>query len=220
MNNTNPANNSMKRSVLPLSLAVLTTTAYLIFLESGILKLTGGGFSYPMDVPFIHMQVARMLAGHGTWGVNPLEFGSASSSVLYTLLLTLLFKLFSANTLIPFVINCIAALFLLGAVDRWLAKQQATTLARTIILLVLVFLAPIPILIISGMEHTIQCLFSFLFITAFSEWLESGTPRLPFKIFSYSILLPPIPYSGLFLLSIPFLFLPFFPTFQSLILFR
>src|SRR5260221_66939 len=117
MNNTNPANNSMKRSVLPLSLAVLTTTAYLIFLERGILKLTGGVFSYPLDDPFIHMQVARMLAGHGTWGVNPLEFGSASSSVLYTLLLTLLFKLFSANTLIPFVINCIAALFLLGAVS-------------------------------------------------------------------------------------------------------
>jgi hypothetical protein len=218
MNKTNSANNSMKWSVIPLALAVLTTTAYLIFLERGILKLTGGVFSYPLDDPFIHMQVARMLVNHGTWGVNPSEFGSASSSVLYTLLLTLLFKLFSANTLIPFVINCIAALFLLGAIDRWLLKQQTTTLARTIILQALVFLAPIPILIISGMEHTIQCLFSFLFITAFCEWLESGTPRLPFKIFVYAVVVTGIRYEGLFLIGIACLFLLYFRKLGSAIL--
>ena len=52
-----------------------------------ILRATGGVFMYPLDDPFIHMQVAKNLAFHQTWGIFPGEFASASSSLLYTLLL-------------------------------------------------------------------------------------------------------------------------------------
>lgn len=173
------------------------------------MKITGGVFSYPLDDPFIHMQVARNLAQHGIWGINPSEFASASSSVLYTLLLTLLFKIFPVNILIPFVINIIAAIVLLTVIHRWLLRQQAGAVARTVILLLVVVFAPLPILIISGMEHVLQCIFSFLFITSFADWMEqqpaagSGKEwRLPWRVYVYAILLTGIRYEGLFLVMV------------------
>jgi hypothetical protein len=192
--------------IIPLTLAVLATVVYVVFLERSVMKITGGVFSYPLDDPFIHMQLARNLAQHGTWGINPSEFASASSSVLYTLLLTLLFKIFPVNILIPFVINVIAAIVLLTVIHRWLLRQQAGMVARTVILLLVVVFAPLPILIISGMEHILQCIFSFLFITSFAGWMEqkpaagSGKEwRLPWRIFVYAMLLTGIRYEGLFL---------------------
>ncbi|HVW59718.1 MAG TPA: hypothetical protein VHC48_06780 [Puia sp.] len=204
----------MKRSnIIPLLLAVLATVIYVLFLERSVMKVTGGVFSYPLDDPFIHMQVARNLAQHGVWGINPSEFASASSSVLYTLLLTLLFKVFPVNILIPFVINVIAAVVLLAVIHRWLLKQQAGVAARTVILLLVVVFAPLPVLIISGMEHILQCIFSFLFITSFAGWMEqwpaAGSPagpgkgwRLPWRIYVYAMLLTGIRYEGLFLVMV------------------
>lgn len=204
----------MKRfNMMPLLLAVLATVIYVLFLERSIMKITGGVFSYPLDDPFIHMQVARNLAQHGTWGINPSEFASASSSVLYTILLTFLFKVFPVNILIPFVINVIAALVLLTVIHRWLLRQQAGIVARTVILLLVVVFAPLPVLIISGMEHVLQCIFSFLFITSFAGWMEqrqqpvmaagAGKDKpLPWRIYVYAMLMTGIRYEGIFLVMI------------------
>src|SRR5882672_9393613 len=112
------------RHNLPFSIALIVTFGYVLILEISILKATGGVFMYPLDDPFIHMQVAKNLAFHQTWGIFPGEFASASSSLLYTVLLALIFKLFSVQVFIPFVINCIAAFFLLMVLHRWLQKQQ------------------------------------------------------------------------------------------------
>src|SRR6187402_792835 len=97
-----------KNDIFPLILALLATFITVYLLEGATLRQTGGEFIYPLDDPFIHMQIARNLAFHGTWGINPQEFGSASSSLLYTVILAALFKLFAANVLIPFIINCAA----------------------------------------------------------------------------------------------------------------
>ena len=102
----------------PLAIAILICFGYLWLTEMGILHRTDGVFMYPLDDPFIHMQIARDLAFHGVWGINPGEFASASSSLLYTLLLASLFKIFSASVLIPFLVNIVAALALLMAVFR------------------------------------------------------------------------------------------------------
>jgi len=202
-------NRSKWSEMMPLTLAVLVTVGYVAFLEQSIMKITGGVFSYPLDDPFIHMQVARNLAQHGTWGINPSEFASASSSVLYTLLLTFLFKIFPVNILIPFVINVIAAVVLLTVIHRWLLRQQAGMIARSVTLLLVVVFAPLPILIISGMEHILQCIFSFLFITSFAGWMEQWQQpalaagadkdsRLPWRIYVYAILMTGIRYEGIF----------------------
>jgi len=195
----------------PLVLACVTTFLMTGILESGVLRMTGGVFMYPLDDPFIHMQIARNLAFHGTWGINPGEFASASSSLLYTLLLSGLFKVFTAGVAIPFIINCITAVALLIVLDRWLQRQGAGPRGRSWILLLVVFIVPLPVLIISGMEHTLQCLFTFLFITALGEWLEKGavSRRGLFWLLLYAILITAIRYEGLFLVAIACLILAF-----------
>ena len=69
------------KELFPLFIAVLVTLLGVGVIERGILSQTGGAFLYPLDDPFIHMQVARNLSLHGVWGINPQEFGSASSSL-------------------------------------------------------------------------------------------------------------------------------------------
>src|SRR6478609_3379099 len=51
------------------------------------LHKTGGRVVYLIDDPAIHLSLAGNLAHHGTWGVVPGVFQSASSSPLWTLLL-------------------------------------------------------------------------------------------------------------------------------------
>ncbi|MHA4808128.1 hypothetical protein ACX0G9_08470 [Flavitalea flava] len=191
---------------IPLALALLATFLSVFLIERGILQATGGVFMYPLDDPFIHMQIARNLALNQTWGINPGEFASASSSLFYTVLLSVLFKLFSVQVLIPFLINCLAGILLLASLDKWLDKQGMGQTARAVVLLLLVLLTPLPVLIISGMEHVLQCLFIFLFLTGFSAWLEADvkggkTGKFPLSLFGYALLVTAVRYEGLFLIA-------------------
>ncbi|HEU4471524.1 MAG TPA: hypothetical protein VFR58_10595 [Flavisolibacter sp.] len=192
-------------SAFPLVLALAVTALAVFFLQRSILNSTGGVFMYPLDDPFIHMQVARNLAFNQIWGIVPGEFGSASSSILYTLLLTGIFKLTGVNVAVPFVLNCIAAFFLLLCIHRWLVRQGVRSTARAIVLLLVVVLVPLPVLIISGMEHTLQCLFFFLFLTRFSAWLAAlgrSKTAIPVDVLLYALLLTAIRYEGLFPVAI------------------
>jgi hypothetical protein len=190
-----------------LLLSVTLVFIPLIMIEYAVLKRTGGVFMYPLDDTFIHMSVARNLAQFGNWGINGSEFGSASSSVLYTLILTLAFKIFSVNMLVPFIINCIAAVFLVLAIMKWLRKEEVATWAQLVVLLCIIFFLPLPIIIMSGMEHTLQCLFSFLFVFGFAAWLEKMISfncakwKLPWSIVFYGMIVASIRYEGLFLVA-------------------
>jgi hypothetical protein len=50
------------------------------------LRTSDGTMVYALDDPAIHLSVAQNLVDHGTWGVTPGHFQSASSSPLWTLL--------------------------------------------------------------------------------------------------------------------------------------
>ena len=200
----------MKRIFSPATVLILALSALVLpvaAIEWYVMRHTNGTFMYPLDDTFIHMALARNLAFHGTWGMNPYAFASASSSVLYTLLLAAFFKLFSVQILIPFVINAFAAIVVLVVVRRWLEKQGVAGPGQLVILLGLIFLTPLPILVICGMEHTLQCLFCFLFIYGFSGWLEratttAGSWKIPWPLYVYGMLITFVRYEGLFLIGI------------------
>src|SRR6185312_118548 len=65
---------------------------------------------------------------------------------------------------------------------------------------------PLPILVICGMEHTLQSLFCFLFIYGFSGWLEkasrTGSWKMPWSLFVYGMLVTFIRYEGLFVIAV------------------
>jgi hypothetical protein len=159
---------------------------------------------YPFDDTFIHLTIADNLL-KGSWGINNNEFASASSSVLYTLILAL-FRMFSNSTAVPFIVNCLAGFAILISLHFWLKKHFVSYIGQGAILLLVTFFTPLPLMIISGMEHTLQCLFSFLFIFYFSDWLEENKGlkkhRLPLKIFLFAILVSTIRYEGIFLIAI------------------
>ena len=195
--------------VTPTALVALVLPILLIELQ--VARLSGGTFMYPLDDTFIHMTVAKTLALHGNWGISAGEFESASSSVGYTLLLAGMFKVFSVHAYIPFLINLVAAVALLYVVDRRLRKEQVLPFGRLAILLAIVVLVPLPILVITGMEHTLQCLFSFLFVVQFSDWLAAADGdrgrKFPVALYAYALLACMIRYEGAFLVGVACLLL-------------
>jgi hypothetical protein len=203
--------------ISPLILAVLVTGIYIFFFERGVLRTTGGVFSYPLDDTFIHMAIGKNLAFHNTWSINPGEFESASSSLLYSWLLAFFFKVITNSILVPFIINCAAGFFLLLAIDKWLMRQQISVTGRSLILLAVVFFAPLPIMIILGMEHTLQCLFCFLFIITFSDSMSKIRSansltgwKLSWQIVLYAFLVTTIRFEGIFLVGIACLVLLYY----------
>ena len=194
--------NGNKFWVLAFGFIVLFIPTFLIVWK--VMQNTHGVFMYPYDDTFIHLTIAENLL-KGNWGINPNEFASASSSIFYTLLLTL-FRSISKSSVVPFIVNCLAAVAILIELQSWLRKHLINYIGQGAVFFLVIFLTPLPLLVISGMEHTLQCLFSFLFIFHFSDWLEengrSRTNRLPLKILLFALLLSTIRYEGLFLIAI------------------
>ena len=128
-----------KADYFVLLLAIGITYALVLLLEKMALGRTGGVFSYPVDDVYIHMELAKNLAFNNTWGINEGEFGSASSSPLYTVLLAGLFKFFSKQVYIPFVVNCVAGLMLLVVTWDWLRRHNVGSLGQFIVLMAVTF---------------------------------------------------------------------------------
>jgi hypothetical protein len=191
--------------VLPFSLLALLVPV--LFIEYQVTRHTGGVFMYPVDDTFIHLSVARDLALHGTWGISAGEFQSASSSLLYTIILASVFKIFSVHVSFPFIINIIAGIILIVVLFNRLRKELINPFGQLMTLLAVIFFTPLPILIISGMEHTLQCLFAFLFIFCFSDWLEqavkeNGKTNIPASLLIFGVFACTIRYEGIFLVAI------------------
>ena len=172
-----------------------------------VLEHTHGVFAYPLDDSYIHLAVAKNLAEHGVWGVSAHEFASASSSILYPLLLAGIFKITGVVTIMPFLVNLVVALVFLWVVQRWLVRQGIAPMGQLIVLLVAIFLIPLPGIVIVGMEHTLHLLFFFLFLTSFAEALErtlaspSARPVIPWPVYIYGVLMMAARFESMALLG-------------------
>lgn len=201
-------NSNIRNKTIVLLLAVCALIIPVVLIEMHVMQLTNGILIYPLDDTYIHMSIAKNLALHNNWGISPNQFQSASSSILYTVILSGLFKIFSVNTLIPFIVNLIAGVVLIFVIQHKLERESIGFIAQFVILLLVIFFTPLPTLIISGMEHTLQCLFSFLFIFNFSDWINklnndaSKKVKFPASLFIYGIMACAIRYEGLFIIAI------------------
>lgn len=113
-----------------------------------------GQFVFPLDDAYIHIAVAKNLALHGTWGITPGHFESASSSPLWTVLLAACMLItrgrgveitIIAISTVAAVSTCATVMNLVGW-DRPL-RATATALATAVVM--------IP-LILSGMENCVH----------------------------------------------------------------
>lgn len=139
------------------------------------LKLNYGHVVYALDDAYIHMAMAKNVARHGVWGVTPYQFTSASSSPLWTVLLSAIYFVFGVNNVTPLVLNILFATLLVLALGRIL-ESLATGLPRPYIfgvLLSVLFFAPIPSLIFAGLEHVLQTVVTLTFV-CYASWLLAG----------------------------------------------
>ncbi len=121
-------------------------------------------FVYGIDDPYIHMAIAKNIVNHGVWGLTRYEFTSLSSSLLWTLLLSLVYFLFGINEVSPFVLNVVSGTFLCVFGYIILRKRKLPNFFIFIVLAAIIFFTPLVPLIFFGMEHTLHTLLTVIFV--------------------------------------------------------
>lgn len=198
-----PMSSTKLTNLRVLLIAILSMVIPVAWIEFSVLHATHGTLAYPLDDTFIHMAVARNLAFNHYWGIAGHVFASTSSSPFYTVLLAGIFKAFGVHVAIPLLINILAGVAVLIRMQRWLKRQGLTAAAQLVILLFVNFLTPLPLLVISGMEHTFQLLFTFLFVFSIAE----AGDKLSWKIYLFGALMISTRYECLPILAITCLIL-------------
>src|SRR3954471_23289583 len=93
---------------LPLTVGILSTAVVVIWTCFASLRQSGGHVVYGLDDAYIHMTVARTLAQHGVWGINPGEFAPASSSLLWVVILSAADRLAGVHEITSLLLNVAA----------------------------------------------------------------------------------------------------------------
>jgi hypothetical protein len=130
-----------------------------------------GHLVFLTDDPAIHLSIVQNLVHHGTWGVVPGRYESASSSPGWTLLLTGLTVVLPplANAL-PLLANVAAGVWLVWIFttnQRLVDPRDRSWSAIAVAIVLGVLVLYIPALALLGMEHTLQCalvLYAFLLL--------------------------------------------------------
>jgi hypothetical protein len=118
---------------------------------------SAGRFAYPLDDTYIHMAIARTLADSGVWGIDASEFVSSSSSMGWTMLLAIWFKI-GGGDLGPLLIDIPLALTTLFVCDRVSRQYGVSDRTRLLTGVAVVLATPLPLLALMGMEHALQTL--------------------------------------------------------------
>ncbi len=177
---------------------ILIILSLLIYANIQLVSNFAGRFIYPLDDAYIHLSMAKNFAEFGTWGITRYEFSSTTSSPLYTFLLAVLIKIFGNWEYIPLVINGLAALALIFVFHRYLKSFSWMTYAIT--LGAILFLMPLQLMIMIGMEHVFHALAMVLTLLAFSRYLSDKAPRHFSNLALISIIAVGFRYESLFII--------------------
>lgn len=165
-----------------------------------IRKQEAGHFVYALDDAYIHLAMAENLA-HGHYGINPAEYSSPSSSLLWPFLL-IPFAGTSFHVYTPLVWNLLfgaSAAFLLGwVIERWPPQADRTGhmgfLQKLTTAMLLMFAANLFSLTMVGMEHVLQVLLSICCAIAIVEVLSGR--EVPLWCLLAAGLAPSVRYEG------------------------
>jgi hypothetical protein len=195
-------NNLSTNISLIASIAILWITVATILVLS--IRNNQGHIVYALDDAYIHMAIAKNFAQHGVWGITQYGFTSSSSSLLYTLLLSVIYFLFGVNEVTPLILNIIFATLSICFIFYILRRNELNSLYIFIVLLSIIFFTPLPTLIFSGMEHTLQILISIPFVYLSTKILskDKSTFLDDVSLLVLGTLVTMIRYEGIFLIFI------------------
>ncbi|HEV3327187.1 MAG TPA: hypothetical protein VG052_16340 [Puia sp.] len=176
--------------------AILALLIPIAWIEHSILIQTRGTIAYPLDDAFINLTLAKNFAFDHVWGITKYSFASVSPSLLYPFVLALIYLVSGPSLFVPLLVNLAAAIWFLAALQRWLIRQNINPAGQLLILLAVIFLTPLPPLVMSGMEYTLELLFTFLFLAEFMNKPLTG------KTYLYAVLMLTSSYQTLPLILI------------------
>ncbi len=195
----------MKKTYSKYFIAVLVVftafTAYFIFHS---IYQNDGHFIYPLDDTYIHMSIAKHFAQEGVWGLTSHEFSSGSSSILFTLILSAAFLIFGTVDIIPLILNIIIGYAFLYYLYKALPKLTSPGIYFLISLSAVLFV-PLYLMVISGMEHTLQIFLSCVFLLMSAGIIADTGKAANRQLLALSIitsLTAAVRYESLFLIDI------------------
>lgn len=166
------------------------------------LQISGSQYVYPIDDAYIHLAIAKNFGEYGFWSINMDSFDSASSSILYTLILSFLIKFFGENIYYPAIVNCIAGYFTVYWVYRFFRDFYSEKELR----LGLILLLPTTVLhcmVLIGMEQTLHMLLSVMAIYFIKKNLTSDFKTNDFvKLLVVLFFLAMIRFESMFFVSV------------------
>ena len=165
-----------------------------LLLTAGALILCGGVFTYSFDDPYITLTLARRIL-EGTYGINPGESASPSSSILYPLILAP-FAAFNAELLAPWLLNTAAA-GVVGAVFAVLIREAAPGASDgrvTSLAVVLTLAAGVVALPLVGLEHGLHAALTAAAFLGARRLLQTG--RAPPWLAPVLVALPLVRFEG------------------------
>jgi len=141
-------------------LLILITTIGLWF----IVRQGEGMFVYSLDDAYIHLAIGKNIASYGIWGVTPHEHSFASSSPLWSVLLSIThFITGSFYLYIPLILNlisCVGTLSIMSVITRATNTSERISLITRISIVMCIPFLP---LIMGGMENMLFSFFVLLF---------------------------------------------------------
>lgn len=148
----------------PLIVSVIIFGVLLMYLLIQSLNLNQGHLIYTLDDPYIHMAISKNFAHYGVWGVTQHGFTSTSSSLLWTIVISLIYLIGGVNEIIPFILNIIFTIGALSMVYIILNEFKISKVYILMVLILIIFLTPLPALVFTGMEHIMHIFLVILFI--------------------------------------------------------
>ncbi len=166
-------------------------------------KADRGHFVYALDDIYITMAVAKSFAFHGVWGVTPYEFASCESTTVWPLLLAAIFRLVGPIDLAALVLAALFACLSIWLSYGFLRSFRLGQVDTFSVLVAFIFFTPLPTLVLSGMEHTLQIATAIPFFWLAADELSDERPRASrrqsFWLWVLAPLLTLTRFEGLFL---------------------
>lgn len=136
-----------------------------------------GHFVYPLDDAYIHMAIAKHWTCDGIFGITKYEFTPATSSPLWIVLLTAVFRVCGVQELALLVINLLCALGLLTLCAALLRRHLSSEPVIAAGLLGIIFLMPLLPALFSGMEHILHT--ALVLVLVYLACLMLAAPAAP-----------------------------------------
>jgi len=168
----------MRKSLFIFLLIFTVVTGY-YFISSWLELPEDHRYIYPLDDVYIHLALAKNFATNGVWSVNSTGFDSASSSILYTLILSFLIKIFGDWEYYPLLINVLFSYLSIFVIYRYFKDF----FGKRELVLAFVLLIPFSMLYMSlllGMEHTIHMFLMVLVIYLIQKNIRTDFKRKDF----------------------------------------